>query len=184
MNYFPMRSLQVQDLWQTTIAGGVETGQTPSLDLGLSTEILANLDALLALLTFAADRQDLTAPQVIIGGASSSWLVALLALDQRAAPDHPPALTVTYGGADAATQLASVGIYQQPIFRPLARRELPPGYAPWFAPASVAAPRSWPAWPWLFVTAGATALRTAADRWLQWTGLALAVGLIVLALLV
>jgi hypothetical protein len=179
-------SLGLQQLWQTTIETGVETGQAPLLDLGLSTEILPHLEALLALLVFAEERLDMAMPQVILGGASSGWLVALLALPPSASPERASALTVTYGGADQATQLASVGIYQDqtPVGQAQRRRELPPGYAPWFAPARLAATLSWSAWPFLFWTGASGALRTSADQWLQWAGLLVAVGLVILALLV
>lgn len=173
----------LQTRWQTTLETGVETGEMPLLDLGWSAGILPGLMPLLALTDFAHERLDMTAPTVLVGGDSSSWLVALLATPHTAPPLQAPGITIAYGGADQATHMASVGIYQsRSLHRPEQTQELPRAYAAWFAPSEHAGATAWAAWPfglWAEVSRGQVG-----DRWLTWAGLLLAIGLLITGLFV
>jgi hypothetical protein len=174
---------RAQTVWQTVIETGMETGQPPLLDLGLSPGILPGLTAALALISFAEARLDLTQPRVLVGGEGSSWLVALLATPQTAPPHQAPALTIIYGGADQATQMATVGITQSPSpATPGQHRLLPRSLTAWFAPAEHAGASSWPAL--VFQALRAVKPPAADDRWLAGAGGLLALALVILALLV
>jgi hypothetical protein len=96
------------DQWQEAIEAGLETGQTPWLDLGVEQEVIAGLGELTAVHQLAGERQDVTAPVLVSSGNSLLWLATLLHQRPAPVPARSPNLTVLYGGPDPATHVASL----------------------------------------------------------------------------
>lgn len=179
-----------QSQWQTTIERGVEAGQSPLFDLGASPGDLSGLAALLALLAFADQRTDVTAPVVIAGGNSVGWLVGLIC--QAHAP-RVPGLTSIYSGADPSTHMASSALYDSQLSAPRHPEQagMPVYLAPYVAPDRHSSAPLWDALPFAFgAPAGRNPQATSdngpsiADPWLTWASVTLALALILLALLV
>ncbi len=123
--------------WQRQIARGLEAGQSLSIHLGRDDLLLTQTQTLLALRSLAAARYDYTRPAVIAGGGSPLWIDALLSRRTSAHDREIAGLDVVYGGADAATVLASRALYAdgtRPL-RPTAYLRPPAGL-----PAAMVAP--------------------------------------------
>ncbi len=97
--------------WQREIGLQLEAGQNSAFHLGYDFQLVDHAQGLLALRMLAAQRLDLSQPAAIAGGTSPLWLDLLL--DQPAPPitSLTPRLQVIYGGADAATIVASRTLY-------------------------------------------------------------------------
>jgi hypothetical protein len=179
-----------QTQWQTTIERSLEAGQTPLIELGASLGELSGLSTLVALLAFAGQRNDLTAPVMVAGGNNVAWLIGLL---YQVYLPRVPALTAIYGGAEPVTQMASSALYDSQLSTANARRPTaPPTYlAPFVTPQDASSAPRWEALPFL-LGAPPHALPQASgsqpgmqtDPWLTWAGVCLAFVLILLALLV
>lgn len=179
-----------QTQWQTTLERSLEAGQIPLIDLGASLGELPGLSALVALLTFASQRTDVTAPVVVAGGNSVAWLVALL--DHVYLP-RVPGLTAIYGGAEPTTQMASSALYDSQLSAPLdaASTATPTYLTPYVLPQSSSAAPRWEVLPFLLGGLSRSAQQTVedkftmqADAWLTWASVSVALALILLALLV
>lgn len=182
--------------WQAQLEQGLEAGQTPLLELGVSERLLDGWAAQRAFDTFHQTRVDLLTPTLLIGGSSALWPAMLLQAADLSGPDRPaPALALLYGGADQATYMASVTTLAAD--RLLAGRflidDLPASMHPGLLPlTNPRAPLPWSALPLRLVNPlpvvpaalGDELGPTAVDPWLVWSALALVVLLVLLALFV
>jgi hypothetical protein len=183
--------------WQAMVDEQLEAGQTPLLDLGAPPQPLSGLPALTALCAFAASRMDITAPVVTTGGDGSLWVATLFyALDERRGP-RPRPLRLLYAGADAATISATAATQSEPLAHPALRttensligwqRQMAPARQPAAALISEALP-------FLLtdpnidpITDGfiaQPAIEPTVESWLANVGLALSLGLILIAILI
>ena len=171
--------------WQAMLDERLEAGQTPLLDLGGPPQLLTSLPALTALCTFAASRVDITTPVVTTGGDGSLWVATLFyALDERGKP-RPHPLRLVYAGADAATIGATIATQSQSLAHPALRatesslislqRQMAPARQPAAALTSEALP---------FLLTNQSGVESTVESWLAKVGLALALGLIVVAILI
>lgn len=188
MNWYKTTT-NYQTQWQTTIERGLESGQTPLIDLGAGLGELPQLNALVALLNFAGQRADLTSPAIVAGGNSVVWLAGLF---YPAYLPRLPALTVLYGGADPAMQLASSALYDSQLSTPLDTGEtaIPTYLAPYTTPRIASAVPRWDTLPFLLggppsePQSTGDNLAVQADTWLTWASVGLALALILFAFLV
>ena len=189
MNWYKTTT-NYQTQWQTTIERGLEAGQTPLIDLGASLGELPQLNALVALLSFAGQRADLTSPVIIAGGNSVLWLAGLF---YPAYLPHVPALTVLYGGADPTMQLASSTLYGSQLATSLDTQETatPTYLAPYITPQITSTTFRWDTLPFLLGGPPPSGnqstgddLAVQSDAWLTWAGVGLALALILFAFLV
>ncbi|MCB0045686.1 MAG: hypothetical protein KDD92_09665 [Caldilineaceae bacterium] len=97
--------------WQERIAHGLEADQSPAIHLGRDERLVEQNQSLLALQLLAAARADFSTPVVVAGGNSALWPAALFFAQAEGAYVQTPPLRVLYGGADAATVLASRALY-------------------------------------------------------------------------
>jgi hypothetical protein len=171
-----------QTQWQTIIEHSLEAGQIPLFDLGASPGDLPGLATLMALLTFADQRTDVSSPLIIAGGNSVGWLVGLL---YQAQVPRVPMLTSVYSGVDPSTHMASSALYTSQL------SGLPASLAPYVAPEMHSGAPLWDALPFALGAQPGRNLQTSADgaptttdSWLTWASVTLALALILLALLV
>ena len=182
--------------WQAQLEQGLEAGQTPLLELGVSQRLLDGWAAQRAFDAFHQTRVDLLTPTLLIGGSSVLWPTMLLHAADLPGLDRPvPSLALLYGGADQATYMASVTTMAAE--RLLAGRfqidDLPASMHPGLLPlTNQSVPLPWSALPLHMVNPPAvapTALTaelapTAVDPWLVWSALSLVVLIVLLALFV
>lgn len=135
-------SAAIRAAWQARIEAHLEADQTPVLQLGMEHEFLNGARGLLALQALATAREDITAPVVVAGGASSLWLAALMHGRRPVYPEGSPNVRVIFAGSDAATYMASRTLYSNgdsPLSRDALLRppaELPPAMVRWLAPTA------------------------------------------------
>jgi hypothetical protein len=99
--------------YQLEIDHGIETAQSPLLQLGRSSRLVENLSAFNALLDFVQQRKDIAEPYVAVGGGDASWLF-LLWLGRKRTATRTPELKIVYTGADSAATAASIALLQAP----------------------------------------------------------------------
>lgn len=118
-------------LWQLDAAHGVEQGEAPLFNLGLSDQALDGTLGLGALEEFAHQQNTIIPAQVLMGGASALWLWGFLRLSNvrqpgLAAPDaarEPGAVVpvrIIYSGVDTITHMSSLGVMSAPCWLPRA----------------------------------------------------------------
>ena len=182
--------------WQAQLEQGLEAGQTPLLELGVSQRLVDGWAAQRAFAAFQQTRVDLLTPTLLIGGSSALWPTMLLHVTEVAGTGSPsPALELLYGGADQATYMASITTLAAE--RLLAGRfqidDLPASMHPGLLPlTNPSVPLPWSALPLQQVnplpvapaTLGDELGPTAVDPWLVWSALSLVVLLVLLALFV
>lgn len=183
-------------MWQAQLEQGLEAGQTPLLELGVSQRLLDSWAAQRAFDAFHQTRTDLLTPTLLIGGSSALWPAILLQATEVAEKGSPsPALELLYGGADQATYMASITTLAAE--RLLAGRfqinDLPASMHPGLLPlTNQSVPLPWSALPLRLVNPlpvapaalGEELGPTAVDPWLVWSALSLVVLLVLLALFV
>jgi hypothetical protein len=182
----------VRDEWQTEIDHRLESGTAPVFVAGAPNALLPLATTLLAYQTLAGQRRDITTPLIIAGGSGPGWLALLLPSQPPRTESHSPEPTLLYGGADAATYLATLALVA-PLAEPAAPRlgltaDLAAQFAPRLQPG---APPAWEALPLIEVgeTTGAaldTPQGTAdpAGDWIAYGAMVLAFCLVLSALLI
>ena len=169
--------------WQAAIERDVEAGAPPRLALGATGTVADAALALLALQMATVQRADVTAPWLVAGGADAAWLGALLSplpgSPLGAGAPLAPEPVLVYGGADAATQLATWGMAAGLDGAPELAPRLHAGVAP-----------AWAAWPlWEAGDPPPGALQDAppvpdpAADWMAWGVMVLALCLVLAAFL-
>ncbi|CAN5784338.1 hypothetical protein BH10CHL1_BH10CHL1_22810 [soil metagenome] len=108
MLFWNQAPIDISTEWQSEIEASLEAGGMPLLDLGSSTLSLDDLAMLAALRTFMDQRIDVTAPVMIAGGSSGSWLAALMQRSPNWGQRRPLSPTLVFAGADRATYLATL----------------------------------------------------------------------------
>ena len=93
--------------WQQELDLTLETGESPLFDVGAMADGQEGMNGLLALWRMDAGRRDLTAPVVIAGGMSGTWLAALHHTRPDDTPARSPAIVTAFTAPDVATHLAS-----------------------------------------------------------------------------
>lgn len=96
--------------WQTEIDHCLETGQSPLLQLGESLEIFDALPGIIALRELMEQRPLANVPYVVIGSKGPTWLLALWQRRSQKEWTRKNSMRLVFGGADAATTLASTTI--------------------------------------------------------------------------
>ena len=175
----------------------LEAGQTPLLDLGAPPQPLTGLPALTALSRFAANRMDITAPVVITGGDGSLWVATLFHTLGEGSKLRPRSLRPLDAGADGATMSATIATQNEPLAHPPLRatqdslaglqRQMAPARQPAAALHNEALPflLTYPNIDQLTAQSVAqSAGRSTTESWLANVGLALAFGLILIAILI
>jgi len=171
--------------WQADLEAGLEAGQTPLLDLGISASPLGGLPALSALHQLAADRVDVTMPLIVVGGSDAGWPAALLLVTAR--PQRSSAAAIAYAGADWSSYLASLTVLTP--HAPLGsgrNAATPASMTPLFMPSGQAdASLRAEVLPFALVEAidSSGQLTALPDDWVTWGALGITVSLILLALL-
>ena len=182
--------------WQTATDRAIEAGQTPLLNLGCVDAAVDGLPGLAALAEAQPWPLATEPPLAVAGGGSQLWLAALLRPNGPGLPERPT-VAVLFGGADAATQMASLNMMDAAQRSPLTRepQQIPTGYwrdlAPHSQPLSAA---PWEALPMVLAdesqdpasqaaTAKSPDEQPEVDGWVGWTALGLALLLVILALL-
>lgn len=185
----------IAQAWQGQLDESLEAGETLWLEGGLSRRTVDHLPMLLALDHFARQRADLTTPALLIGGEGVVWTAALLSQATAPGVSPAPALTLLYGGADQAGYMAALATLPGPSTH--TRRQdaigLPVGMQAQLLPSSL--PGAVPGWSSLpFLLAGQAITATvndggdkragAAEAWLPWLTILVAIGSIITALFV
>jgi hypothetical protein len=177
MNRLP--AAEIAAAWQAAIERDVEAGERPRLALAATGTAADAAPALLALQTAATTRTDVTAPWLLAGGPGAAWTGALLAPRPQPAAPLPPEPIVVFGGADAATQLASWGL--------LAALDAAPGLAPRLHAGVAPTWEAWPLWeagdPPPGALQDAPAIADPAADWMAWGVMVLTLCLVVAAFL-
>ncbi len=184
--------------WQGQIDESLEAGEALLLEMGVGHSVLTQLGALRALERLAAERVDVTAPLLVVGGDGVAWAATLLS----SAPVLPtssnatalaPAITPFYVGADQATYMASLATL--PAVSTHTRQHmvtgLPVGMQSLLLPETqLGVAARWSSLPFALV-AQAQAVGDAEsadvddqDAWLQWLTLLIVVGLLIVALFI
>lgn len=96
--------------WQTEIDHCLETGQSPLLQLGENLDLLDALPGIFALRELMEQRPLANVPQVVIGGKGPAWLLALWQRRSQKEWTRKNSVRLVFGGADAATTIASTAI--------------------------------------------------------------------------
>ena len=166
--------------WRETLDLSLETGEAPVYVIDAAAGGLAGMGAVLALALLDAQRKDLTAPLLAVGGAGPLWLAALWHTRPASAPARTPPVVTAYTAPDPATHLAALTAWD--IRRP-AFHHRPDGLPPWVQPdaapeANPAAPARWECSPLTPFAAG-----DGRDGWLAWAGVVTAVALLLIAAL-
>jgi hypothetical protein len=192
--YWNRSAADIAAAWQAEIESKFETGSTALLHAGAPDTLLTSATTLIGLQHSTVQRTDVATPLLLAGGNSALWLGLLLAPQLSSSP-HAPAPTVIYGGADATTYLAMMGMNAagvttarmttaQPT-QPLGlgahlAPRLQPGVAtPWeMLPLLEAGEQPLPA------NAAGRVARDPADDWIAWGVMLLAFCLVLSALLI
>ncbi len=166
--------------WQQELDLTLETGESPLFDVGAMADGQEGMNGLLALWRMDAGRRDLTAPVVIAGGMSGTWLAALHHTRPDDTPARSPAIVTAFTAPDVATHLASQTLWDT---RRSAFRRRPAKVPPWAQPAVVpdAMPGASASWETLLLSVEAR--MGGQDGWLAWAGVVLAVALLLIAVL-
>jgi len=170
----------IADAWRQWLDLGQETGESPIFTVDALSDGLTGANAILALALLDAGRRDPTTPALLIGGVSPVWLAALWRNYSPAmAPGTAPTIVV-YTAPDPATHRAACTVWD--VRRsPFLQR---PGAAPPWAQAE-AGPDANPGLPerWEVAPLGRFASTQGRDGWLAWVGVAMALALLLIALL-
>lgn len=145
-NRFPKQAAMA---WQATADRAVEAGQTPLLNLGASDTVVDGLPGLSVLADVRPWPLHGEPPLAVAGGNSPLWLAAFLRAGDWRDPDSS-VLSAVFGGADAATQMASLNLLDGAQRFALTRApvRIPTGFWPYMAPHSQpAATAPWDALP-------------------------------------
>ena len=181
---------EIVSVWQRTIEGGQESGETPSLFVGESDSLLEGLPALTACRQLARARTDLTSPRVVAGGSGALWIALLHSLAVTAPPSGAqttPPMASIYAGADAATVMAArtnQAAASSSGALPSAGG-LPSGMISRLAPAtSPGTIAPWESLPFAIIEPNQETIEAATTDWTAYAALFLALCILLLALIV
>jgi hypothetical protein len=190
--YWNRSAADIATAWQVEIEGTLETGATAVLLGGAPSAFGTPLVTILSQQRASMQRNDVATPLLITGGTSAAWVALLLAPQPHSSPIAPP-LAVIYGGADAATYLALVGITVASVTAPDAMKptiphELVEQVAPRLQPGAATA---WETLPFVEVgelptqsLALSAATSDPTNDWIAWGVMLLAFCLVLSALLI
>jgi hypothetical protein len=167
----------IADAWRQTLDLSLETGESPIFSVDALAGGLAGVHTAVALALLDAQRSDLTAPTLAIGGVSPEWLAVLWHERPESAPRRTPPTAIAYTAPDAATQLAARTVWDT---RRSAFYQRPANLPPWAQIEADATPvaRRWDVAPLRRFTDS-----SGRDGWLAWAGVVTAVALLLIALL-
>jgi hypothetical protein len=171
----------IENAWNESLDLSLETGESPIFEMDAVSGGLTGMNAVLAMTLLDAQRTDLTAPQLLIGGASPLWLAALFHSRPDNAPRRTPPLTVIYTAPDVATDLAARTTWDT---RRSAFYQRPANLSPWAQPE--AGPERNPATPdrWELAPLSRFSMTGNRDGWLAWMGVVAATALLLIAVLI
>ncbi len=177
--------------WRSQIDERLEAGEALLIEVGVSTSVLNNLGALIALERLAAERVDVTSPWLFVGGDGVAWAAILMSTASGATTAHSPAITPFYAGADQPTYLASLATSADVSTntQESTKTGLPVGMHSLFMPESQpgVAP-FWSSLPFVLATqvqaTNPESVTVDQDGWLQWLTLLVVVGLLIVALFI
>lgn len=177
----PARSTQsIETAWREILDASLETGESPVYTIDPAAGSLDGMRGVLALTLLDAQRHDLAAPLLAVGGAGPLWLAALWHVRPANAPPRTPPVVTAYTAPDAATHLAALttwdtrrsAFYQRP-------HRLPPWAQPDAAPEANPATTAY----WSTSPLARFSRMTDQDGWLAWTGIVAAIALLIIAAL-
>ena len=169
----------IAEAWSETLDLSLETGESPVFSVDALAGGLAGVHTAVALALLDAQRSDLTAPSLSIGGASPEWLAALWHERPESVPRRTPPTIIAFSAPDAATQLAARTTWDT---RRSAFHRRTANLPPWTQPEAGADKAS------VTLRWDAAPLRRFADSsgrdgWLAWAGVVTAIALLLIALL-
>jgi hypothetical protein len=170
----------IEKTWNESLDLNLEAGDSPFFGVDAVSSGLVGMNAVLAMALLDAQRSDLTAPQILIGGVSPLWLAALWHVRPNSAPRRTPPITVIYSAPDVATHLAAHTTWDT---RRSTFYHRPGNLPPWMQPE--AGPESNPATPgrWEDAPLNQFSMVGNRDGWLAWVGVVTAIALLLIALL-
>ncbi len=167
----------IADAWRQTLDLSLETGEAPMFHVDALAGGLAGVHAAVAVALLDAQRSDLTAPILVIGGVSPEWLATLWHERPESAPRRTPPTAIAYAAPDAATQLAARTTWDT---RRSAFYRRPANLPPW---AQHEADKTPIARRWEVAPLHRFAASSERDGWLAWAGVVTAIALLLIALL-
>lgn len=167
----------IADAWRQTLDLSLETGESPIFSVDALAGGLASVHTAVALALLDAQRSDLTAPTLAIGGVSPEWLAVLWHERPESAPRRTPPTAIAYTAPDAATQLAARTTWDT---RRSAFHQRPANLPPWaqLEAEATSVARRWDVAPLHRFTDS-----SGRDGWLAWAGVVMAIALLLIALL-
>ena len=170
----------IDEAWQQELDLSLETGESPSFDIGAMGNGQEGMNGILALWRMDARRCDLAAPVVTAGGMSGTWLASLHHARPDDTPARSPAITTAFTAPDPATHMASQTLW---VARRSPFRRRPARVPPWVQ--QVAVPDTVPGASafWETLLFRVTNTSGGQDGWLAWAGVVLAVALLLIAVL-
>jgi len=170
----------VAAVWQETLDRSLETGEAPIYVIDALAGGLAGMHAILALALLDAQRKDLAAPRLAVGGAGPLWLAALWHARPESTPLRTPPTVTAFTAPDIATHLAALTTWDT---RHAAFHRRAQALPPWVQPDAAAemnpaATDRWEAAPLTRFVA-----TTGRDGWLAWAGVVMAMALLLIAVL-
>ncbi len=169
----------IADAWRETLDLSLETGESAVFSVDALAGGLAGVHTAVALALLDAQRGDLTAPSLVIGGANPEWLAALWHERPHSAPRRTPPTTIAFAAPDAATQLATRTTWDT---RRSAFYQRPAGLPPWVQPEA-GADKAPAALRWDVAPLHRFIDSSGRDGWLAWAGVVAAIVLVLIALL-
>ena len=170
------------DHWQDAVDQGLETGEAPVLDGGVTASPLDGAGPLLALAELAASRRDAQKPLLAAGGVTPWWLILLLRPPATTDPTPTPDPQIAFTAPDPATHQAALTAWDRrqspyrdrPASLPIA---LQTHFTPDDRPAAAAGLESLP----FALAAVEPAPR---DGWVAWAAVVVVLILLLLAIIV
>lgn len=166
--------------WREMLDLSLETGEAPIYAVDAPMDGLTGQAAVLALALLDAGRKDLTTPWLAVGGVGPLWLAMLWHQRPASAPARTPPTITAYTAPDVATHLAALTTWDT---RRSAHYQRPQQLPPWVR--LEAAPETNPAAPerWQSIPLARFSTHAGRDSWLAWTGVVMAVALLLIAIL-
>lgn len=100
---------EIAAAWDAEMAGKLEAGATPLMAAGAPSSLLVSVPTILAMQQSIAQRDDVTVPLLIAGGASNAWPALFLSPQPGVERPAAPEPMVIFGGADPVTYHATLG---------------------------------------------------------------------------
>jgi len=169
----------VVNAWRETLDLSLETGESPLFNVDAMAGGLAGVNAAVALALLDAQRRDLTAPSLSIGGVTPEWLAALWHVRPETMAQRSPSTLVLYSAPDMATHLAAQTAWDT---RRSAFHQRPANLPPWAQPEA-GADKAPIALRWDVAPLRRFTETGGGDGWLAWAGVVTAIALLLIAAL-